>query len=89
VPAVGDEDVGQGVTGGRDVGLHLLVGHPGQHHLEHADRVPPVGDRDEDADAVLAHRDVGPLGAQHPVVPGPLQAQRLGVLGADRPRALG
>ncbi|CAB4902090.1 unannotated protein [freshwater metagenome] len=88
VPPVGDQHVGQRMTGGRDVGEHLGVGLYGQHQLEHAERVAAVGDRDQHAAAGVEVDDRGPLGAQHLAVVAALQGDGVGAVRA-RPAGRG
>ena len=59
-PAVGDDDVRQGVRGERDLGQHLFVRRLAEQELEHADGFPAVGHRREHAGAVRAVFDARP-----------------------------
>jgi hypothetical protein len=48
-PAIGDDDIGEGVCREGDVGQRLLVGRLSQAELQHTDGLPPIGDRREHA----------------------------------------
>ncbi len=53
-PAVGDDGVGEGVRGERDIGHHLFVRRFVEAEFEHADGFPAVGHRREQASARCA-----------------------------------
>jgi hypothetical protein len=53
-PAVGNDDVGEGVRRERDIGHHLFVRRFVEAEFEHADGFPVVGHRREQASASCA-----------------------------------
>ena len=85
-PAVGDDDVRQGVRGGRDLGQHLFVRRLAEQKFEHADGFSAVGHRREHAGPVRAGFEHDRLGGQR--APGRASHQRhpLGGLVALRAR---
>ena len=73
-PAVGDDDVPQGVRGERDLGQHLFVRRLAEKKFEHTDRFPAVGHRREHARPVRAVFEYDRLGGQR--APGRASHQR-------------
>ena len=92
MPAVRDDDVGEGVRGRCDIGHDLLVRDLRQGQLEQPDGFATIGHRHGQQSTVDGLAHVDPLGAQHPLVHGAGQLHRLSILSAvelDRSHARG
>jgi len=76
----GDDDVGQGVRGAGDVGDLVVVGVPGEGHLEQADGIAAVGDGNDQPGAVRLLLDVHLLRPEDTLVGGARQRDRLRLL---------
>jgi hypothetical protein len=76
-PPVGDDDVGEGVCGERDVGHHPFVGRFVEAELEHADGIPAVGHRREQASLLRSGFTLDRLGRERAAVRGSHQGNSL------------